>query len=176
MCLSRVLLHCNCQRCSYTGRSWTYDKLTWLLVLADTPTGASHKNSNFRVLLKNKHAKTKDLHSHMATIHKTRKKNFFFTLARALQWPQSSSLLVMLNGWPPSFTFVIAYLNLKEERRQREEHDKRKGGMKYELLKRTYTRLWEEKDSWGLQWKSMKTLLSYWAYFLHNVKTMKAFT
>lgn len=108
----------------------------------------------FRFSWKTNMPRPKDLHSHMATIHRTGKK-IFFTLARALQSPQSSSVLVMLNGWPPSFTFVIAYLNLKEERRQREEHDKRKGGMKYELLKRTYTRLWEEKDRWGLQWNSL---------------------
>ena len=52
MCLSRVLFHWNCRRCSYTSRSWTYDKLTWLLVLAHLPKEVSHKNSNFQVFLK----------------------------------------------------------------------------------------------------------------------------
>lgn len=40
--------------------------------VTDTRMGASYKNSHFQVVLKNKHLKTKDWQSHMATIHRTR--------------------------------------------------------------------------------------------------------
>ena len=101
--------------------------------------GVSHKNSNFQVLLKKKKKKSpnKESTSPHGNNPRTGIKLFLYT-GPAVQSPQSPSLFVMLNGQPPSFTCATACLNLKEQGRQREEHDKRKGGMNCELFKGIY--------------------------------------
>lgn len=87
--------------------------------VTDIPMGASYKNSNFQVVLKNKHLKTKDPQSHMATIHRT-----WINKLWPWHWHVYSNYYDLLHSlctvWATSLIYIDICISEFKERIERE--------------------------------------------------------